>query len=253
MQDRAPGRYGATFADVYDEWYGDVSDIVATVAGLRSLSDGHPTLELGVGTGRLAIPLAAAGEVVYGLDASVEMIEVLTSKPQPTRVLAAIGDMTRLPFVDSTMGVVFAAFNTFFNLATTDSQQACFSEAARVLRPGGRFAVEAFVPPPEGMPERGASVRDAGEESVTVTTTRHDPTTQVIVGEHVQVTPDEVTRRPWVIRYAYPAQLDAMAEAVALELETRLASWAGEPHHEGAAAHVSVYRRTTAPAPGRGA
>ena len=119
--------------------------------------------------------------------------------------------MSCLPLADSGLGLVFAAFNTFFNLSSAESQRCCFEEVARVLHPAGRFVVEGFVPPPDGMPLRGVSVRDESGEAVTVTASRHDPEHQIIAGEHVEVTPDDVIRRPWLIRYATPGQLDDMA------------------------------------------
>lgn len=243
MQDHPLGRYGAEFADVYDDWYGDVSDVTATVTSLRELSAGRPVLELGVGTGRVAIPLATEGAVVFGIDASREMLDVLESKA-PATIIAIVGDMGCLPFVDSSMGLVFAAYNTFFNLSSADAQRRCFAEVTRVVRPGGRFVVEGFVPPPEGMPETGASVRNASDDEVTVTTTRHDPVSQIITGEHVVVSPDDVVRRPWRLRYASPRQLDEMAASVGLELESRVSSWSGGPYDHESELHVSTYRPT---------
>ena len=243
MHDHPPDRYGAAFADVYDEWYGDVSDTAATVAGLRGLATGR-VLELGVGTGRIGVPLADAGSLVLGLDASREMLAVLATKRSEDMPIAILADMSRLPFADSTMQLVFAAFNTMFNLTTELAQRRCIAEAARVLGPSGRLAIECFVPPPDAMPARGASVRHASTESVTVMTSKHDPADQTILGEHVEVTPDRVTRRPWALRYASPDQLDSMAAAAGLSLESRTASWSGRAFDESSDAHVSVYRPT---------
>ena len=97
------------------------------------------------------------------------------------------------------------------------------------------------------MPLRGVSVRDETGEAVTITASRHDPEHQVIAGEHVEVTPDDVIRRPWLIRYATPAQLDDMAADVGLDLESRFASWSGEPFDADSELHVSVYRRPPPP------
>src|SRR5262245_41087141 len=109
--------YGDGFADVYDDWYGNVSDVDATVAGVASLAaarGGDRVLELGVGTGRLALPLAARGLLVTGIDASPAMLDRLLAKPGAARVEAVLGDMAELP-VPGRYTVVFAAFNTFFN------------------------------------------------------------------------------------------------------------------------------------------
>ena len=248
MHADSPGRYGALFADVYDDWYGDISDVTATVACLQRLSADQSVLELGVGTGRVAIPLAASGRAVFGIDASPEMLGVLASKSRVPTLAMILGEMSCLPLADSSFGLVFVAFNTLFNLSSAESQRRCFQEVTRVLRPGGRFVVEGFVPPVDGMPLRGVSVRDATEDAVTVTSSRHDPELQLVAGEHVEVTPDEVVRRPWVIRYASPEQIDAMAASAGLGLESRVASWSGEPFDPDSEVHVSVYRR---PAPSR--
>ena len=243
MHDQPPGRYGAVFADVYDDWFAGVSDTEATVAGLSALGIQGHVLELGVGTGRIALPLAERGGSVLGLDASREMLDVLAAKPATgSPVVTVLADMVGLPFADSTVAMVFAAFNTFFNLTTEAAQHECMAEAARVLEPSGRFVVECFVPAPEGMPARGASVRDASDDSVTVTTSRHDELTQVINGEHVEVTPEGVVRRPWALRYASPDQLDAMAAVAGLVLESRTASFSGEDFDDASESHVSVYR-----------
>ncbi len=244
MHDPPLNAYGAAFADVYDDWYGDVSDVEATVERLRALAEGRAVVELGVGTGRLAIPLAAAGLTVFGVDASPEMMAVLASKQPRPSVVAVLADMARLPFGDGSVGLVFAAFNTFFNLGSGEQQSRGFAEAARVIGPGGRFVVEAFVPPLDQMPETGVSVRDESPDSVTVTSSRHDALDQTITGEHVVVTPDDVARRRWSLRYATPDQLDVMAAAAGLVVEWRASSWAREPFDEESDVHVSCYRRT---------
>ena len=115
------GTYGQGFADVYDDWYGDVSDVDATVEGVLALLEGQgagPVLELGVGTGRLALPLAGRGVEVVGVDASEEMLARLRAKPGADGVRAVHGDMAHLGdlALDGPFAVVFAAFNTFFNL-----------------------------------------------------------------------------------------------------------------------------------------
>ncbi len=151
MHEYGPGTYGASFADVYDDWYGNVSDVSATVAGVSALADGGAVLELGVGTGRIAIPLAAAGVDVVGVDASAEMLGRLGAKPGSRTVGVILADIAALPVADGRFAVAFAAFNTFFNLTDDDAQRRCVHRLAEVLRPGGRFVVEGFVPPRDGF------------------------------------------------------------------------------------------------------
>ena len=151
--------YGESFADVYDDWYADVSDVDATVATIARLAGDGPVLELGVGTGRLAIPLAAAGVRVVGVDASPSMLRLLADKPGADAVTVVLADMAHLaegPGAEEIAAagpytVAFAAFNTFFNLATPDDQRRCLEGVFDLLVPGGVLVIEGFVPPEDGM------------------------------------------------------------------------------------------------------
>src|SRR4029453_5650142 len=153
-----PGTYGDRLADVYDDWYSDVTDAEATVERVRALAGDPPgpVLELGAGSGRLAVPLAARGLEVWALDASAAMVERLRGKPGGAAVHAVVGDMAALdlgPGAPATFAVVLCAYNTLFNLTDTESQRRCLARVAGVLAPGGRVLVEAFVPPPAGEPD----------------------------------------------------------------------------------------------------
>jgi ubiquinone/menaquinone biosynthesis C-methylase UbiE len=237
------GSYGRSFADVYDAWYSDVSDVTATVARVRELSHGGRVLELGVGTGRIALPLAHAGLDVVGIDASGEMLEVLRAKADAVRVHAVFGDMAELPFV-STFSLVLVAFNTLFNLVGHDRINTCFAEVARVLRPGGAFVVEAFVPPlPGEAADDGVSVREIRDDAVVLTAatrTHHD---HMITGSHIEIGPAGVRLRPWQLCYASPDELDGFAANAGLVLATRHSGWRAEPYDSESTTHVSVYRR----------
>lgn len=252
MRDDSPGGYGAAFADVYDEWYADVSDAESAVRSLLRMSERESSgasdrpaphtaiLELGVGTGRLALPLALAGPTVIGLDASPEMIAVLRDKPRSQVVRALVGDMTRIPLADGSVGLVFCAFNTFFNVPSESLQRRCLAEVRRILRPGGVLAIEAFVPM-GGMPERGVAVKESTEDRVVVTTALHDPVSQTIRGRHLEVTPEDARTRPWTLRYATPDQLDEMARSVGLRPGRRMGAWDGADFTSDSESHVSVY------------
>ena len=244
MHGYRPGTYGASFADVYDDWYADVSDVDATVAAIRRLAAEGSVLELGVGTGRLAVPLAAAGVRVVGVDAAPEMLRRLRAKPGGPAVAAVLADMATLPLPDGSVDIAFAAFNTLFNLADDAAQRRCLAEVARVLRPSGRLAVEAFVPPEQGMPDGGVSVRDVTLDSAVLSVTRHDAAGQVVHGQHVEISENGIRMRPWVLRYLSPDQLDERARAAGLALESRHADWERSPWSaETSETHVSVYRR----------
>lgn len=238
--------YGEAFADVYDEWYRGISDVDSTVADLLELAGAGPVLELGVGTGRLAIPLAAAGRQrglhVMGIDTSAAMLARLAERDPWGLVDVRPGDMASgLP--DGPFALVFVAFNTIFNLTADGEQAACFVAVAARLSPGGRFVVEAFVP---DVARRGEniSIRSMTAERVVLSLSMHDPDAQRAAGQFVELSEAGGVRlRPWSIRYATPEQLDAMALGAGLTLERRWEAFGGAPFDTESSRHVSVYRK----------
>jgi SAM-dependent methyltransferase len=248
----APSTYGDAFADVYDEWYGDVGDPAAAVAAVARLAGGGPVLELGVGSGRLAVPLAepAPGPAleVWGLDASAAMLDRLAARPGGARVRAVRGDMAdpgpALGTGAPAFAVVVAAFNTFFLLADEDAQQRCLAGAAALLAPGGRVVLEAFVPadPPRDA-ETVLEPRRVELDRVVFTISTHRPADQVVDGQHVELRESGIRLRPWSLRYATPDQLDALAAGAGLTLEDRWERWDGTPFDTASTVHVSVYGR----------
>jgi SAM-dependent methyltransferase len=241
--------YGDRFADVYDDWYHDVSDVGATVERVSDLaaSRGGRVLELGAGSGRLAIPLAERGLDVWAVDASAAMIDRLRAKPGGDRVHAVVDDMTGLTApgpADGGFGVVLCAFNTLFNITSTEGQRRCLARARDLLAPDGVVVIEAFVPPPGG--ERDAAVgavepRHIGLDEVVLTVSRLDPATRTITGQHVQITEAGVRLRPWVLHYASPDELDVLAAEAGLRLVERHAGWHREELTAAAETHVTVY------------
>lgn len=237
--------YGERFADVYDEWYTGISDTAGTVERLRTLVGPGPVLELGVGTGRIAIPLAVStGVEVVGLDASPSMLQRLASKPGGDRVTAVLGDMSGPGIPRGPFTLAFVAYNTLFNLASAALQQLCFTTVAARLVPGGRFVVEAFVP--EEPPRHGSVVelRSMTVDRVVLSASIHDPVAQRAEGHLIELSDSGGVRlHPWSIRYSTPGELDEMAHVAGLELEARSAGWHGEAFDEGSSHHVSTYRR----------
>lgn len=241
--------YGDRFADVYDDWYHDVSDVDATVERVAALAGarGGRVLELGAGSGRLAVPLADRGLAVWAVDASSAMIDRLRGKPGGDRVHALVDDMAELGapgLGEDGFGVVLCAFNTLFNITDTDGQRRCLSRARELLAPDGVVVIEAFVPPPGG--ERDAAVgavepRHIGLDEVVLTVSRLDPATRTITGQHVQITEAGVRLRPWVLHYASPDELDALAAEAGLRRVERHAGWRGEEFTAAAETHVTVY------------
>lgn len=241
--------YGRSFADVYDDWYADVSDADATADRIAALVDAlggtRRVVELGVGSGRIALPLAARGLDVEGVDSSDSMLALLAAKPGAEAVRAVRGDMAEVDaLVEPGVAVVVVAFNTFFNLDTEARQRRCLEGVARVLAPGGSFVVEAFVPaePPERI-ERQLSTARVDLDRLVLAATEHDPATQTITGQHVDISAEGVRLRPWRIRYATPVQLDAMAADAGLVLAERHAGWHAEPVTGSTTVHVSRYVR----------
>jgi SAM-dependent methyltransferase len=239
--------YGDAFADVYDDWYRAVSDVDATVSTLIDLAStaeatgtrSATVLELGVGTGRLALPLAAAGPAVTGVDASAAMLRRLAEKDPEQRVQVVLGDMVDdLP--SGPFDVVFVAYNTLFNLLTPGRQRGCFAAVRDVLAPAGSFVVEAFVPSPQ--PGSQVAVRSLDADRVVLSISLHDGDDQRAEGHYVELTETAGVRlRPWSIRYATPDELDGMAAAAGLALRARWGDFDRRSFTDDSDRHVSVY------------
>jgi SAM-dependent methyltransferase len=240
-----PTSYGEAFADVYDDWYEQISDVEATVATVTALAAGGPVLELGTGTGRLALPLAAQGVETWALDASPAMLARLRAKPEAASLRVVQADMAEPPLRPGPrFAVVFCAYNTFFNLVTTQAQGACLRAGAALLRPGGRLAIEAFVPlEGDQTPHEPVAVRSVGPEEVVLSVATRDTAAQTVTGQFVEIRESGIRLRPYRIRYLYPHQLDDLAASVGLDLVDRWADWARAPFDAASANHVSVYGR----------
>jgi len=237
-----PALYGDSFADVYDQWYGDVSDIAATVEVMTELASGGSVLELGVGTGRLAIPLAMTGISVTGIDSSLPMLERLKANDPGALVTAIEANMAELQ-VEVQFTAAFVAYNTIFNLTTAEEQQACFTAVAAALVPGGYFAVEAFVPDlSASVPDRAVTPTSLMGDSAVLTATIRDREAQVVTGQHIELRPDGTIRlRPWKIRYASTSELDAMAARAGFSVINRWNDWSRAPFADESLRHVTIY------------
>lgn len=234
--------YGERIADVYDDWYGDRKDTGPAVAFLADLAGGRRVLELGVGTGRIAIPLAGRGVDVTGVDSSPAMLHRLRQRPGGERVRPVVGDFADVA-VEGRFGVVYAAFCTFFALLNQEEQIRCLRNVADHLEPGGRFALDAFVPDLGRFTHDQAVVAEhAGTDAVRIDASRHDPVHQRVDSCHVVLTEAGIRMYPVALRYAWPAELDAMALAAGLVLESRLGGYDRRPFDATSTVHVSVYR-----------
>jgi SAM-dependent methyltransferase len=245
-------RYGDAFADVYDDWYDASFDTDAAVAVLAALAGRGPALELGAGTGRLALPLAARVATVVALDASRSMLDRLAAKAGAEAVHVVLGDMADAGVVVAGAGppvpadgyrLVFCAYNTFLNLDTVGAQRRCLAGSASLLGPDGALVVEAYVPAPaDEVPRTSLDVARVTGDAVVLTATEHDAANQVVNGQHVELRDGAVRLRPWRIRYVTPDELDAMAADAGLVLDERWQDWRRTPFDDASDTHVSVYR-----------
>ena len=232
--------YGDRFAEVYDDWYGAITDTAASVDTLAELADGRPVLELGVGTGRLAAPLAERGLQVTGVDASRAMLDRLAAKGG--RVTAVLGDMADPPLGDERFGLVVIAYNTLFNLVDPADQARCLSNAAGRLQAEGILVIEAFVPHPAAKPVDSVEPREVAADKVVLSVSRSRPESQEVLGQYIDITESGIALRPWHIRWSTPAQIDQMAAEAGLELSDRWADWARTAFDDTSVNHTSIYR-----------
>jgi SAM-dependent methyltransferase len=245
-----PAAWGERVAEVYDEMPSVLarrSSLPATVEFLRARAGDGPALELGIGTGRVALPLAAAGIAVVGIDASPRMLERLRAKPGGRDLPVAVGELADVAAAGATFGLVFVVYNTFFLLRSQDEQVRCFANVAAALRPGGLFVLEAFVPDLARY-DGGQRVEaiDLAADRTRLSVTVLDRASQRIRAHDLVIGPDGVRAYPIDLRYAWPSELDLMARLAGLHHGERWAGWAGQPFTADSTAHVSVWRKPAA-------
>ncbi|MFY1670719.1 class I SAM-dependent DNA methyltransferase [Plantactinospora sp. WMMB334] len=216
------------------------------VERLAGLADSGPALEFAIGTGRVAVPLAARGVPVTGIELSRPMVEQLRRKADESTIPVIVGDMATAT-APGAYPLVYLVYNTISNLLTQAEQVACFRNAARHLLPGGRFVVELWVPELRKLPPGQSAVVFAAQPGYVGLDT-YDPLRQQVVSHHFRFDDSrqaQMFRSPH--RYIWPAELDLMAELAGLELESRHADWRGAEFTAESRSHVSVYRRPPAP------
>jgi len=219
-------------------------DEAAAVAFLAERAGDGPALELAIGSGRLALPLAARGLRVDGVDFSPAMVARLRAKPGGAAIAVTLGDFAAVP-VPGRYRLIYLVFNTLFNLLTQDAQVRCFENVAAHLTPGGVFVVEAFVPAflYRLRQDQYVDAEAVGVAEVRLDVGRHDPVAQRLEESHVSLSAAGVRLSPIVTRYAWPSELDLMARIAGLRLRERWGGWSREPFTAASAAHVSVYGR----------
>jgi SAM-dependent methyltransferase len=242
--------YGARFfgereAAVYDEHEAalfDATVVTPIVDLLAGLADGGTALEMGIGTGRIALPLAARGIDVHGIDASAAMVSRLRAKPGGDDIDVVIGDFSTAR-AGSEFALVYLIFNTLWNLKTQDEQIACFANAASHLAHGGHFVIELFVPELQRLPP-GNDVFVYGVGARTISFDVYDVVTQASTSNHFVIEDDgRVSTYPVEGRYVWPSELDLMARLAGMTLRDRWGGWQHESFTKLSSTHVSVYEK----------
>ncbi|HEX6307761.1 MAG TPA: methyltransferase domain-containing protein [Longimicrobiales bacterium] len=241
MTEYLASTYGDRIADWYDSMHPAVDP--AAIELLAELASGGPVLELGIGTGRIALPLASRGLRVQGVDASEAMVARLRAKPGGQDIPVTITDFREFD-LQRTFPLIFVAFNTIFALPTQDDQVQCFRTVARHLGADGCFVVEAFVPDLTRFDRnQRVSMGNFDLDSAMLELSHHDPVRQRIDAQLLYLSPQGIRLYPVQLRYAWPAELDLMARLAGLTLWQRWSSWNREPFGAASGFHVSVYRR----------
>lgn len=241
MKDFDPATsFGPEVAARYDEHQrGDEAEAAAFLAGFAKAG---PALEFAIGTGRIALPLAARGVQVDGIELSPHMVAQLRAKPDGQKLNVVLGDMS-----SATTGrlypLVYLVFNTIFNLLTAEDQIRCFENAARHLTPAGHFIVETALPHAWIAPDQPDYVHTeyVGKGTVVLDVARYDPVTQLLEENHVQLTAQGLTMAPIVCRLITPGEMDLMARIAGLRLIHRFANWQRTAFDINSKAHISIY------------
>jgi SAM-dependent methyltransferase len=236
--ERVAERYDKTSADMFDR--AKVDPVVEFLAELAS--DGS-ALELGIGTGRIALPLAQRGIRVHGIDLSEAMVARLRTKPGSDQIDVTIGDFATTK-VEERFSVAYLVFNTIMNLTSQDEQVACFQNVAAHLQPGGCFVIEVGIPDLQRLPP-GETVR-----AFTVTTERlgfdeYDIAAQGLISHHYWIEDGKLEVFAAPFRYVWPAELDLMARLAGMALRERWSGWNREPFTSDSRQHVSVWEKRT--------
>jgi len=229
-------RYDASSATMFDPAVVDPAvDFLAGLAG-----DG-PALEFGIGTGRIALPLAARGMTVRGIELSEAMTAQLRAKPGADAIEVTVGDFATTR-VDGTFSLVYLVFNTISNLTTQAQQVECFRNAAAHLAPGGTFVIEVGVPSLQRLPP-GETVIPFHVSQDRLGFDEYDVAAQGLISHHLEIVDGRAIRNSIPFRYAWPAEFDLMAQLAGLSLRERWSDWRREPFTSESAKHVSVWAR----------
>lgn len=243
-----PAEFGDNWADVYDAYVSDRGaslDPTPASEFLFRLASGGPVLELGIGSGRIALPLAEAGLAVRGIDASERMLAILKSKVEAKGLNSLIswfkGDFSSFES-PGRYPLIYAIYDAVLLLPRQEDQLSCFGHAGRALEAGGRFVVEAHVPKPAAFVEnKRLEIVRLGRSTVEIRMQEHRPVEQLFIGSYMWLGEGGIRVKPLLMRYAWPSELDLMAKLAGLKLEARYGGWRGEIFDSSSTKHISVY------------
>jgi SAM-dependent methyltransferase len=234
--ERVAAGYDASSAEMFEPAVIDpVVDFLAELAGHGA------ALELGIGTGRIALPLARRGIGVHGIDLSAAMVARLRAKPGAERIGVTVGDFATTT-VDGRFSVAYLVFNTIMNLTSQDEQVACFQNVAAQLAPGGCFVIEVMVPALRRLPP-GETVRAFTLSSTRLGFDEYDVASQGLVSHHYTVVDGSLEVASMPFRYVWPSELDLMARLAGMTLRERWGGWKREPFTSDSTKHVSVWEQ----------
>jgi SAM-dependent methyltransferase len=236
FDERVAARYDESAAEMFDAVVVDpVVDLLAELAA------GERALELGIGTGRIALPLAQRGVPVHGIELSKAMVGRLRAKPGAADIGVTIGDFATAT-ADGTFSLAYVVFNTIFNLTTQAAQVACFCNVASHLAPGGCFVIETDVPELRLLPP-GETIRAFHVSETRWGIDEYDVAAQGLTSHHFEIVDGRVERLSVPFRYAWPSELDLMAQLAGMSLRERWSGWGREPFTSDSCRHVSVWEK----------
>jgi SAM-dependent methyltransferase len=243
-KDQPEDYFGEDVAKDYDADSGDMFDAALvddTVSFLASLARGGPALELGIGTGRIALPLSRRGIRVHGIDLSPAMVARLQEKPGGAGIAITIGDFATTT-VKETFRLAYLVFNTIENLTTQDAQVDCFCNVAQHLEPGGCFVIEVEVPQLRRLPP-GETARPFTVTDTHLGFDEFDTVNQGLVSHHYWMAEGRFEAVSVPFRYVWPSELDLMARIAGMRRRERWGGWKGEPFTADSRSHVSVWEK----------
>jgi SAM-dependent methyltransferase len=239
FDERVAARYDESAAEMFDSAVVDpVVDLLVELAGTGR------ALELGIGTGRIALPLAQRGVPVHGIELSKAMVARLRTKPGGEDIGVTIGDFATAT-VDGTFSVAYLVFNTIMNLTTQAAQVACFRSVAARLEPGGWFVIEVGVPELQRLPP-GETIRAFHVSETRWGLDEYDVARQGLTSHHFEIVDGRLDRFSVPFRYVWPAELDLMAQLAGMRLRERWSGWKREPFTSESRKHVSVWEKVSA-------